>query len=78
MYDAKIIATAKRRRALLRLHMARTSCLTEFGHRWRGSVWPFPKDVGLWGNMVVASVMASPRMVYMSPTRKSTDSRPPN
>ena len=35
-------------------------------------------DVSLWGNMVVASVMPTPRTLWMSVARESTDSMPPD
>ena len=68
----------KRRRALVRPRMMRSSCLTDCGHRWWGGVWVLPEDAASMGNMVVARAMASPRMVCMYAARESTGSLPPN
>ena len=58
--------------------MVWTSCKTDLGQRWWGSICPLPGVAAFSGNMFVAMCMPSPRIFCRSVGREIMDSLSPN
>ena len=78
VFGALVARLARWRRPLVRLRIVNISCLTEFGHRWRGSVCVLPGAEVSWENMNFAMSKASPKIHRSSAATVRIEARDPN